>query len=342
MLLRVFLAVLLAAAPCWPQEISQSSVQASAAQSSASQSPVPPEGLDSAAAQPQTPSPQTITVPAGTRIPLTLGGQITSKSRAGDPVRAMTAFPVTVDTQVAIPVGTYVEGVIDSVNRRTPSAQIHFTRIVFANGYTLSFAAQSVQAKLISHDEPALAQTAVAAPRFTSPALTSATIASPPANADLSRGQQSPSINGTSAPSDEARLATAAYSQPQLTNSEFRQIPPAGPSVMLASYTVASHAAEASPVFASYSAPDPLPQQQPQQPQLPPLPNNSHVGLAVAIGAAFTAAFVVMLVLLGRHRGPVNGVVFDNGWQFQMVLQTPLTLDLSKISSTNSEAAATS
>ena len=77
---------------------------------------------------------QTITIPVGTRIPLALASPITSKARPGDAVRAVTGFPVTVGTQLAIPVGTYVEGVIDKVTkggRSGPSLQMHFTRILF-------------------------------------------------------------------------------------------------------------------------------------------------------------------------------------------------------------------
>jgi hypothetical protein len=59
--------------------------------------------------------------------------------KRGDSVRAVTDFPVTVGTQVAIPVGTYLEGAIDKVNLRgryRPTVKMHFSRIVFPNGYT--------------------------------------------------------------------------------------------------------------------------------------------------------------------------------------------------------------
>ena len=99
------------------------------------------------AAGPQVPAPapsgtpaQTITVPAGTVVPLTLVGQIKSKStKVGDTVRAVVAFPITVGTQVAIPAGTYVEGVVTSLTAQAktthqPDVQIHFTRLLYANG----------------------------------------------------------------------------------------------------------------------------------------------------------------------------------------------------------------
>lgn len=84
-----------------------------------------------------------IAVPAGTRVPVTLTYSVTSKTaHAGDAIHAATAFPVTVGTTVAIPAGTYVEGVLDKVRHRASAdhaaLQMHFTRLLFANGYTVS------------------------------------------------------------------------------------------------------------------------------------------------------------------------------------------------------------
>jgi type IV secretion system protein VirB10 len=57
----------------------------------------------------------------------------------GDVVRAVTSFPVTVGKDVAIPAGTYVEGIVDRLIKRGPTGhaglEMHFTRMVFANGY---------------------------------------------------------------------------------------------------------------------------------------------------------------------------------------------------------------
>jgi hypothetical protein len=84
-----------------------------------------------------------LTIPAGTRIQVTLASPIRTKiARRGDAVHAMTAFPVASNGQVAIPAGTYLEGRLEKVLKRGPSGgpglQMHFTRIVFANGYTVS------------------------------------------------------------------------------------------------------------------------------------------------------------------------------------------------------------
>lgn len=116
---------------------------------------------------PQTPAPQdqaqtpaqknqTVTVAAGTRIPLSLASPITNKAaRPGAPVRAVTGFPVTVGTQLAIPAGAYVDGVIDHVNkggRSGPTVQMHFTRLIFPSGYTVPLDGKTLQARVRSTD----------------------------------------------------------------------------------------------------------------------------------------------------------------------------------------------
>lgn len=99
-----------------------------------------------------------VTVPAGTVVPLTLVSPIKSKStRPGDTVRASVAFPVTVGDQVAIPPGTYVEGVLGQPlpkvkHQPDPGVQIHFTRLVFANGYSAPL--DATQASLLPEPSP--------------------------------------------------------------------------------------------------------------------------------------------------------------------------------------------
>jgi len=84
-----------------------------------------------------------IEIPAGTTVPLALTNPVwANTAKAGDGVYAETAFPVAVDNQMAIPVGTYVQGQIDTLTRPglfSPHAQvqIHFTKLIFANGYTV-------------------------------------------------------------------------------------------------------------------------------------------------------------------------------------------------------------
>lgn len=86
---------------------------------------------------------KTLTVPAGTKIPLSLKQGISTKNaRQGDPVYAATSFPVAIGGRMMIPAGTYVQGVIDRVRRGghlKGKAEIlmHFTSLVFPNGYTV-------------------------------------------------------------------------------------------------------------------------------------------------------------------------------------------------------------
>jgi hypothetical protein len=101
---------------------------------------------------------QRITVPAGTRIAVTLTNRLWTKSaHVGDAIHAVTVFPVTVGTTVAILAGTYVDGVIDKVSRhsspRHPALQMHFARLLFANGHTVTLGGATAEAQSV---EPAV------------------------------------------------------------------------------------------------------------------------------------------------------------------------------------------
>jgi hypothetical protein len=93
----------------------------------------------------------TITIPAGTRVPVTLASPIiTKKDRKGDAVRVATAFPVTVGTRLAIPAGTYVEGTIDKIEKHRGGdvhLQMSFTRMIYASGYEVSLIGATVLSK---------------------------------------------------------------------------------------------------------------------------------------------------------------------------------------------------
>src|SRR5271167_182278 len=86
---------------------------------------------------------QAYSVPAGTKVPLTLTQGITSKTaKEGDPVYAQTAFPVTQNNRIVIPAGSYVQGVVRHVVRPgkvkgRAEMQISFTSMIFPNGYTV-------------------------------------------------------------------------------------------------------------------------------------------------------------------------------------------------------------
>lgn len=190
---------------------------------------------------------QTITIPAGTRIPLALASPITGKSaRPGAAVRAVTGFPVTVGTRLAIPVGTYVEGVIDKVKkggRSGPSLQMHFTRLLYANGYSVAVDGANTQAEALL-------------PKSSTPEPTA--------------------------------LASASGS--------------------------------------NYALPA---QQSPGSPALQP--PASHMGAVVGLGVGGAAAVIVTTVLLARHQGGGSTVLFDTGWQFEMVLESPLSVDAASV-----------
>lgn len=194
--------------------------------------------------QPPSASPdQMITIPAGTRIQLSLTSPITTRSKPGNTVRAVTGFPITVGTQLAIPVGTYLEGTIDKISRggrSGPTVQIHFTKILYANGYSLPIDGNNTTAKVLN-----------------------------------------PEI-GMPEPATVASLTNVSYALPQ--------------------------------------------QQQP--PPLQPAP--SHIGTFIGIAVGTAVAAIVTIVLLGHHGGG-SAVLFDSGWQFEMVLQSPLTVNAATV-----------
>jgi len=88
-------------------------------------------------APPQNPAPDetTITVPAGTRLPLVLMNPVDSSSTHD--IHAQTTAPVIVANRVVIPPGTFVQGKIEKMTRRGSRAEItiHPASLVFANGY---------------------------------------------------------------------------------------------------------------------------------------------------------------------------------------------------------------
>jgi type IV secretion system protein VirB10 len=92
---------------------------------------------------PSTPSADAYTLAAGTRIAVTLKHAISTRNaRENDPVYAETSFPVVSNGRVVIPVGTYVQGVIQRSQRPgrvkgRGELVIHFNTLIFPSGYTL-------------------------------------------------------------------------------------------------------------------------------------------------------------------------------------------------------------
>lgn len=226
------------------------------------QAPAPASQPAAAGAQ-STPAPESspaaaaaaVTIPVGTSVPLTLMTPIKSKStKPGDSVRAVVAFPVTVGSQLAIPAGSYVEGMVTRVSAKPlanqqPVLTVHFTRLLFANGYAVDLNGENTQAVLLPQSDRT---SSVEVAELTPPVL-------PGAHFALGGGQQTPT-------------------EPTL--------PQVGPSK------------------------------------------------AVVIGAMTGgfAAFTVGVLVWAHHRAnSYDYVVFDSGWQFQMVLESPLTLDAAEV-----------
>ncbi|HEY2471707.1 MAG TPA: hypothetical protein VGI45_28230 [Terracidiphilus sp.] len=218
-----------------------------------------------AAQTPTTPPAQTksvdqISVPQGSLVALKLISTIKSKStRSGDPVRAIVAFPLAIDARTAIPAGTYVEGTVDKVNAHPfggapATVQLRFTRLLFANGYSVPLAATNTQALL-------------------------------PAPIDSRR--------------TNVALADARDGSPYLGEG-----------------------------FAA-SGQNPT-----QPPPLPPLPSvGPSPGELAGIGIGAGVGILVLTLAIGHHRATsTDYVLFDSGWQFQIALQEPLTLDSDQVS----------
>ena len=84
-----------------------------------------------------------ITIPAGTKIPVSLKNAISTKSnRVGDPIYAQSTFPVVVDDHIVVPAGTYVQGKISQIKpagrlKGRAEVLVHFTTLIYPSGYTV-------------------------------------------------------------------------------------------------------------------------------------------------------------------------------------------------------------
>ena len=85
----------------------------------------------------------TTTIPAGTKVPLSLKQAISTKTaKEGDAVYCETVFPVVQDGRMLIPAGTYVQGKISHIQRAgrvkgRAEVLMHFTTLIYPNGYTV-------------------------------------------------------------------------------------------------------------------------------------------------------------------------------------------------------------
>jgi hypothetical protein len=105
-------------------------------------------------ASPAKPEPAgaTITLPAGTKLPLELRQPVSTKSAApGDAIYARTTFPIVQQGVMLIPAGTWVQGKVDRVKRAgrikgTAELAFHLTTLIFNDGYTVELKAALEQA----------------------------------------------------------------------------------------------------------------------------------------------------------------------------------------------------
>src|SRR5271165_7194811 len=113
----------------------QGRAQTATTASAATTSAVPPA--------PVVATPQTFTVPAGTKVLLSLKSAINTKSaQQGDGVYLVSSFPVVGNSRTMIPVGVYVQGVVDRVVRPgrvkgRAQLDLHFTTMIFPNGQVI-------------------------------------------------------------------------------------------------------------------------------------------------------------------------------------------------------------
>src|SRR6266852_4024459 len=90
-------------------------------------------------------SPETLVVPAGTRLPLVLHNAVTTRNaRPGDPVFLETVFPVSIKGRILIPAGTYVQGEIQEAKRPgkvkgVGEIRMRLNSMILPNGYTVDF-----------------------------------------------------------------------------------------------------------------------------------------------------------------------------------------------------------
>jgi type IV secretion system protein VirB10 len=104
--------------------------------------PAPAEGAQPAVAAVK---PATLTVPAGTKLPLVLHNSITTRNaKPGDPVYLETLFPIVISNKILVPAGSYVQGEIVSTKRPgkvkgVGEMQLRLNTMILPNGYTVNF-----------------------------------------------------------------------------------------------------------------------------------------------------------------------------------------------------------
>jgi hypothetical protein len=109
----------------------------------------PPASAPAPAAAPRAASGgQTVLVPSGTRLGVTLeSGISTATAKPGDSVYMRTSFPITINNKVVIPVGSYLRGEITDSKRPgrvkgKGELRLRLNTLVLPNGYTVDLNAE--------------------------------------------------------------------------------------------------------------------------------------------------------------------------------------------------------
>ncbi len=108
-------------------------------------SPPPPvEMARQEADSPQSGSTERITLPSGTRVAVVLQNGISTRTaKIGDSVYFQTAFPITQDDRIVIPVGSYIRGALVSTKRPgrvkgLGEFRMRLDTLILPNGYTVN------------------------------------------------------------------------------------------------------------------------------------------------------------------------------------------------------------
>jgi len=142
--MRVLWTLLLASGMSFCQTVSPQAGGSPGSQQGVAQSPAANSvGTNSASVPEIGTNPNAITIPGGTKLPLSLKQAISTKNaREGDAVYAETSFPFVINERVAVPAGTYIQGKIIHVERGgrvkgRAELLIHFTSMIYPSGYTV-------------------------------------------------------------------------------------------------------------------------------------------------------------------------------------------------------------
>lgn len=134
------------------REAAAAAAAAKSAQAEKAPGPTSTDPLQATLQSPPVAQPKPITVPAGTRLSVSLAADVTTKTaKVGDPVHARLAADVIVDGRTAVAAGTAVHGTVTQVVSGShkiggvPTLGLAFDGVDLGNGKTVPIAGQIVQ-----------------------------------------------------------------------------------------------------------------------------------------------------------------------------------------------------